>query len=126
MRIAYIYATVTAVICWSLRRFLITSWRCLWRYNFRSSKKHSFSSSKTSSRLEDKKLLWLFLIRIKEILIIILKPNNNLESWVTVITFTAWKVFKYRIFSGPYFPAFGLNTECRKIRTRKSSVFGHI
>ena len=51
-------------------------------------------------------------------------------------TCTAWKVSKYRIFSGPYFPAFGLNTErygvslriqpvCEKIRTRKNSVFGH-
>ena len=40
-----------------------------------------------------------------------------------------------RVFSGPYFPAFGLNTEryfvslctqseCSKIRTRKNSVFG--
>ena len=44
-------------------------------------------------------------------------------------TNTAWKVSKYWIFSGPYFPAFGLNTEryfaslriqseCGKIRTR--------
>ena len=44
---------------------------------------------------------------------------------------------KYGFFSGPYFRAFGLNTEryfvslriqceCGKIRTRKSSVFGHI
>ena len=43
----------------------------------------------------------------------------------------------HEIFSGPYFPAFGLNTErhfislrtqseCRKIGTRKNSVFGHI
>ena len=43
---------------------------------------------------------------------------------------------KYRVFSGPYFPAFGLNTErygvslriqseCGKMRTRKKSVFGH-
>ena len=49
---------------------------------------------------------------------------------------TAWKVSKYRVFSGPYFPAFGLNTEryfvslpihskWGKIRTRKYSVFGH-
>ena len=49
---------------------------------------------------------------------------------------TAWKVFKYGDFSGPYFPAFGLNTkmygvnlriqsEYGKIRTRKNSVFGH-
>ena len=50
---------------------------------------------------------------------------------------TAWKVSKYGVFSGPYFPAFELNTEsyeaslriqskCRKIWTRKNSVFGHI
>ena len=43
---------------------------------------------------------------------------------------------KYRIFSGPYFSVFGLNTEIygvnlgaqseyRKIRTRKNSLFGH-
>ena len=51
--------------------------------------------------------------------------------------FTEWKVSKYGAFSGPYFPAFWLNTKryfvslriqskCRKIRTRKNSVFGHI
>ena len=51
--------------------------------------------------------------------------------------FTAWKVSKYRVFSGPYFPVFRLKTEiysvnlriqseCRKIRIRKDSVFGHI
>ena len=46
---------------------------------------------------------------------------------------TAWKVPKYGVFSGPYFPVFGLNTEIylrvqseyKKIRTRKNSVFGH-
>ena len=43
---------------------------------------------------------------------------------------------KYGVFPGPYFPAFGLNTqrygvsvriqsECGKIRTRKNSVFRH-
>ena len=43
---------------------------------------------------------------------------------------------KYEVFSGPYFPAFGLNTEkyevslriqskCGKIQTRNNSVFGH-
>ena len=47
-----------------------------------------------------------------------------------------WKVSKYGVLSGPYFPAFGLNTErysvslhiqfnCGKIGTRKNSVFGH-
>ena len=49
---------------------------------------------------------------------------------------TAWKVSKYGVFSGSDFPVFGLNTEIycvnrriqseyRKIRTRKKSVFGH-
>ena len=47
---------------------------------------------------------------------------------------TVWNVSKYRVFSGPYCPAFGLNTErylvslriqseCGKVRTRKNSVF---
>ena len=49
---------------------------------------------------------------------------------------TAWKASKYAVFSGPYFPVIGLNTEIyainlrikakyTKIRTRKNSVFGH-
>ena len=59
-----------------------------------------------------------------------------LQSELTVYI-TPWKVSKYGVFSGPYFLTFGLNTEryfvslrsqskCGKIRTRKSSVFGHI
>ena len=43
---------------------------------------------------------------------------------------------KYGVFSGPYFPAFGLNTEkyvvslciqseCGKIQARRNPVFGH-
>ena len=51
-------------------------------------------------------------------------------------TCTARKVAKYGVFSGRYFPVFGLNTEIygvnfriqsqyRKIATRKNSVFGH-
>ena len=57
----------------------------------------------------------------------------------TTFTWTflaARKVSKYGVFSGPYFTAFGLNTEiygvslriqseCGEIRTRKNSVFGH-
>ena len=50
--------------------------------------------------------------------------------------FTAWKVSKYGVVSGPYFPVFELNTEVdsvklriqsenRKIQTRNNSVFGH-
>ena len=49
---------------------------------------------------------------------------------------TVWKVSKYENFSGAYFPVFELNTdiygvnlriqsEYRKIQTRKNSVFGH-
>ena len=49
---------------------------------------------------------------------------------------TAWKLSEYRVISGPYFRAFGLNTETysvnlsiqplyRKIRTRNNSVSGH-
>ena len=45
------------------------------------------------------------------------------------IRYTALKVSKYGVFSGPYFPVFGLNTEIqseyREIQTRKSSIFGH-
>ena len=46
---------------------------------------------------------------------------------------TAQKVAKYGVFSGPYFPVFGLNTysvnlriqsEYRKIQARNHSVFG--
>ena len=49
---------------------------------------------------------------------------------------TAWKVSKYVVISGLYFPVFGLNTEIhrvnlriqseyREIRTRNNYVFGH-
>ena len=57
--------------------------------------------------------------------------------FILTICRTAWKVSKYGVFSGPYFPAFTLNTKrcfislriqskCRKTGTRKNSVFGHI
>ena len=50
--------------------------------------------------------------------------------------FIAWKVSKYRVFASPYFRAFRQNTEIygenlciqseyRKIRTRRNSVFRH-
>ena len=49
---------------------------------------------------------------------------------------TTWKVSKYEVFSGLYFPVFGLNTEIyrenlhfqskyMKTQIRKNSVFGH-
>ena len=53
-----------------------------------------------------------------------------------VETITAWKVSKYGVIPGPYFPVFGLNTEIyfvnlriqseyRKIQTRNNSAFAH-
>ena len=60
--------------------------------------------------------------------------RNALVNFLAI--FTAWKLFKYGFISGPYFLAFGLNTEsysvslriqseCVKIRTKNNSVFGH-
>ena len=62
-------------------------------------------------------------------------------AWVKFISihywgYAAWKLSKYGVISGPYFPLFGLNTEIyevnfriqseyRKIQTRNNSVFGH-
>ena len=37
--------------------------------------------------------------------------KNVAQRRHSVLNFTAWKVSKYRVNSGPYFPAFGLNTE---------------
>ena len=56
--------------------------------------------------------------------------------WDFLVNNTAGKLLKYRVFSGQYFPVFGLNSEiygvnlriqseCRKIRARKNSVIGH-
>ena len=61
---------------------------------------------------------------------------NKLIVDIFLQIFTAWKVSKYGVFSGPYFPVLELNTEIYavnlriqpeygKIRTRKNSVFGH-
>ena len=54
--------------------------------------------------------------------------------WKSMTKDTAWKVSKYRLSSGPYFPIFGLNTKIysvnlpiqsayRKIETRKKFRF---
>ena len=56
------------------------------------------------------------------------------QTTITYLHYTVWNVSKYEVFSGPYFAAFGQNTEryfvylgiqseCGKIRTRKNSVF---
>ena len=55
---------------------------------------------------------------------------NQFIIIIFLITFITWKVSKYGVFSGPYFPAFGysvslrIQSDCGKIRTRKNSVFG--
>ena len=60
---------------------------------------------------------------------IFLNSDAPLLCCIKVAYFTSWKVFKYGVISGPYFPLFGLNlriqSEYRKIRTRNNSVFGH-
>ena len=59
--------------------------------------------------------------------------DTEREQWHKICC-TAWKVSKFGVFSGPYFPAFRLNTErysvslriqseCWKIQIRKNSVF---
>ena len=65
--------------------------------------------------------------------------RTNIRIWVYFFirnSRTAWKVSKYGVMSGPYFPVIGLNTEIyevnlrisseyRKIRTGSNSVFRH-
>ena len=60
------------------------------------------------------------------------KLGIRLASRVSEQITTVRNVSTYGVFSGPHFPAFGLNmdrfriqSECGKIWTRKNSVFGH-
>ena len=58
-----------------------------------------------------------------------------LKLYTEKLLITAWKVFRYGLFSGPYFSAFGLNTKryylslfspnVGKHGPEKNSVFGH-
>ena len=76
-----------------------------------------------------------FDLKLREKRFFILLPQKVFKNIVLLLV-TVWKVSKYGVFSGPYFPVFGLNTEryfvfpriqsqWGKIRTRKNSVFGH-
>ena len=38
-----------------------------------------------------------------------------------LLSYTTWKVPKYGVFSGPYFPTFGLNTERYSVRMRENT-----
>ena len=80
--------------------------------------------SAVSTKFPHKEIWWHFGILCRE-----------KSEWLCDFN-TAWKVSKYRVFSGLYFPVFGLNTkiysiniriqfEYRKIRTRKVSIFRH-
>ena len=66
-------------------------------------------------------------LRLHSLIFSLLDPASfSLESYHTVtrvfaFTCTAWKVSICRVFSGPYFPAFGLNTE-RYLRISPYSV----
>ena len=40
---------------------------------------------------------------------------SNISDGTKSYTYTVWNVSKYGVFSGLYFPAFGLNTEIRSI-----------
>ena len=73
----------------------------------------------------------LFLLYISYLCYMFFSYINHIFICITV-----WKVSKYGVISGPYFPVFGLNTEIyevnlriqskyRKIRPRNNSVFGH-
>ena len=64
------------------------------------------------------------------------KNVDHIHNYVQKSFSTAWKVSTCEVLSGSYFPAIGLNTvtysvylriqsECRKMRVRKNSVFGH-
>ena len=82
-------------------------------------------------------LIWRNIQNLQAELHLLLTPNvgcfyKRANNW----PYTAWKVSRYGVFSGPYFLAFGLNTErygvslriqseCGKIRARKNSVFRH-
>ena len=39
---------------------------------------------------------------------------KNNEKWKIIVINTVWNVSKYGVFSGPYFPVFGLNTDQKK------------
>ena len=71
----------------------------------------------------------------RTVIIFVNCPSTKVLTITNIVT--VWKVSKYGVFSGPYFPAFWRNTErysvslsiqskWGKIRTRKKSVFGHL
>ena len=40
--------------------------------------------------------------------------RNNMQIYIHTNIYTAWKLFKYGVFFGPYIPPFRLNAEIHK------------
>ena len=52
-------------------------------------------------------------------------PNHQFSHAIIFSSFnTAWKVSKYGVFSGPYFPTFRLNTERYGVFSPKAGKYG--
>ena len=105
--------------------FFHRHWRFTFTGQYGKGKNNQFTAISTRSRA----LKYLFAV-----LHLIYLPCISNCSACNYQIITAWKVSKYGVISGPYFPAFGLNTErylslriqseCGKIRTTNNSVFG--
>ena len=50
--------------------------------------------------------------------------NEATNYRILIVLFTKWKVSKYGVISGPYFPAFGLNTEKYEVIDWLLSIWG--
>ena len=52
-------------------------------------------------------------------------PHRQIrQRMVKTLLITAWKVFKYGVFSGPYFPVFRLNTEIYEVFSPNTGKYG--
>ena len=115
--------------------FELITWYCIRFYSFMTSLKYKTWNHKVYHA--SKWLVYVLIIfsNLK------LPQTSKMKCFGKIVNYslgvTAWKVSKYGDFSGPYFPALGLNTEryfvslhiqseCGKVRTRKNSVFGYI
>ena len=50
--------------------------------------------------------------------------RQALSMLPVVFTCTAWKMSKYEVIFGPYFPAFGLNTERYSVFSPNAGIYG--
>ena len=68
-------------------------------------------------------ILWNFSERFFEEYIC--ATSTEVKKSMTISN-TVWKVSKYEVFSGPYFPVFGLNMEIYCVSLRDQSKYGKI